>query len=78
MSRTRTCGSTTRRHQSSSAHGLDVDVAWRGGTRIRATGNSFAAPHLSGRAALIRAEHPDASPFEVKSMLAATADDPRT
>jgi subtilisin len=60
------------------AHGLDVDVAWRGGTRIRATGNSFAAPHLSGRAALIRAEHPDASPFEVKSMLAATADDPRT
>jgi len=60
------------------AHGLDVDVAWRGGSRIRATGNSFAAPHLAGRAALIRAEHPDASPFEVKSMLAATADDPRT
>lgn len=60
------------------AHGLDVDVAWRGGTRIRATGNSFAAPHLAGRAALIRAEHPDASPFEVKTILAATADDPRT
>jgi subtilisin family serine protease len=60
------------------AHGLDVDVAWRGGTRIRATGNSFAAPHLAGRAALIRAEHPAASPFEVKTMLAATADDPRT
>jgi len=58
------------------AHGLDVDVAWRGGTRIRATGNSFAAPHLAGRAALIRAEHPSASPFEVKAMLAATADDP--
>ena len=30
------------------AHGLDVDVAWRGGGRIRATGNSFAAPHLAG------------------------------
>ena len=60
------------------AHGLDVDVAWRGGTRIRATGNSFAAPHLAGRAALIRAEHPDATPFEVKTILAATADDPRT
>jgi len=60
------------------AHGLDVDVAWRGGTRIRATGNSFAAPHLAGRAALVRAEHPDASPFEVKAILAATADDPRT
>ena len=60
------------------AHGLDVDVAWRGGTRIRATGNSFAAPHLAGRAALIRATHPSASPFEVKAMLAATANDPRS
>ena len=58
------------------AHGLDVDVAWRGGTRIRATGNSFAAPHIAGRAALIRARYPDASPFEVKAMLAATASDP--
>ena len=58
------------------AHGLDVDVAWRSGTRIRATGNSFAAPHLAGRAALIRARHPDASPFEVKAILAATASDP--
>ncbi|HEX7948722.1 MAG TPA: S8 family serine peptidase [Candidatus Limnocylindrales bacterium] len=58
------------------AHGLDVDVAWRGGTRIRATGNSFAAPHLAGRAALIRSRYPDASPFEVKAMLAATASDP--
>lgn len=60
------------------AHGLDVEVAWRGGTRIRATGNSFAAPHLAGRAALIRSRHPDASPFEVKAMLAATASEPRT
>ena len=60
------------------AHGLDVDVAWRDGARIRATGNSFAAPHLAGRAALILAAHPTASPFEVKTMLAATADDPRT
>jgi subtilisin family serine protease len=58
------------------AHGLDVDVAWRGGGRIRATGNSFAAPHLAGHAALIRAAHPSASPFEVKTLLAATADDP--
>ena len=58
------------------AHGLDVDVAWRGGTRIRATGNSFAAPHLAGRAALIRARYPDVSPFEVKALLAATASDP--
>jgi len=58
------------------AYGVDVDVAWRDGGRIRATGNSFAAPHLTGIAALIRARHPEASPFEVKALLAATADDP--
>jgi len=56
------------------AHGLDVDVAWRGGSRIVATGNSFAAPHIAGYAARIRAAHPDARPFEVKAILAATAD----
>ena len=55
------------------AYGVDVDVAWRGGGRIRATGNSFAAPHLAGYAARIRARHPAASPFEVKAILAATA-----
>ena len=55
------------------AHGLDVDVAWRDGGRTVATGNSFAAPHIAGIAALIRSKHPTATPFEVKSMLAATA-----
>jgi subtilisin family serine protease len=55
------------------AYGVDVDVAWRGGGRIRATGNSFAAPHLAGYAARIRAKHPAATPFEVKAILAATA-----
>lgn len=58
------------------AFGLDVDVAWRGGGRIRATGNSFAAPHIAGFAALIRARHPGISPFETKAILAATADAP--
>jgi subtilisin len=55
------------------AYGLDVDVAWRDGGRIVATGNSFATPHIAGLAALIRAKHPSATPFEVKAMLAATA-----
>ena len=55
------------------AYGLDVDVAWRGGGRIVATGNSFAAPHIAGYAARIRAAHPQATPFEVKTILAATA-----
>jgi len=55
------------------ARGVDVEVAWKDGARIVATGNSFAAPHIAGLAALIRAKHPMASPFEVKAMLAATA-----
>jgi subtilisin len=55
------------------AYGLDVDVAWRDGGRILATGNSFAAPHVAGLAALIRAKHPGIAPFEVKAVLAATA-----
>ncbi len=58
------------------AHGVDVDVAWRDGGRMTATGNSFAAPHVAGYAALIRARHPSASPFEVKAILAATASEP--
>ena len=59
------------------AYGVDVEVAWRDGGRIVATGNSFAAPHIAGIAALIRARHPSASPFEVKAILAATANGAR-
>jgi subtilisin family serine protease len=55
------------------AYGVDVDVAWRDGGRIRATGNSFAAPHLAGQAARLRSRYPGASPFEIKALLAATA-----
>jgi subtilisin family serine protease len=51
------------------AYGLDVDVAWRDGGRIVATGNSFAAPHIAGLAARIRSAHPAATPFEVKTIL---------
>jgi len=55
------------------AYGVDVDVAWKGGGRIVATGNSFAAPHIAGISALIRSKYPTATPFEVKAILAATA-----
>jgi subtilisin family serine protease len=58
------------------AYGLDVEVAWKDGGRIVATGNSFAAPHIAAYAARIRAAHPDATPFEVKAILAATATPP--
>ncbi len=55
------------------ARGADVRVAWRGGTSTVATGNSFAAPHIAGYAARIRAKHPGTTPFEIKAILAATA-----
>jgi subtilisin family serine protease len=55
------------------ARGIDVDVAWREGGRMRSTGNSYAAPHLSGIAALVRSKHPDLRPFQVKAVLWATA-----
>jgi subtilisin family serine protease len=58
------------------AYGLDVDVAWKDGARIVATGNSFAAPHIAAFAARIRSAHPAATPFEVKTILAATATRP--
>lgn len=53
--------------------GLDVPIAWKGGARMIATGNSFAAPHLAGWATRIRSTHPATTPFEVKAILAATA-----
>ena len=58
------------------AYGVDVEVAWKGGSTVVATGNSFAAPHIAGLAALIRSRRPDATPFEVKTILAAMANRP--
>ncbi len=58
------------------AWGVDVPIAWRDGGHTVATGNSFAAPHVAGLVALILAKRPGLTPFEVKSILAAVADDP--
>ena len=58
------------------AFGVDVDVPWRDGGRIRATGNSFAAPHIAGHAARLRSRHRTATPFKIKALLAATANQP--
>jgi subtilisin len=60
------------------AWGVDVPVAWKDGGSTVATGNSFAAPHVAGMVALILSKHPDLTPFEVKTVLAAIADNPRS
>ena len=55
------------------ARGVDVEVAWVGGSKIRCTGNSFATPHLSAICALVLAKHPDLTPFQLKSVLYLTS-----
>jgi len=59
------------------AWGVDVPIAWKGGSSMVATGNSFAAPHIAGIVALILSKHPGLAPFEVKAVLASVADNPR-
>ena len=56
------------------ARGIDVDVAWLGGGSITATGNSFAAPHVTGMIAQMLAKHPWLSPLQVKAVLHAASD----
>lgn len=55
------------------APGIDVEVAWNKGQYLTCTGNSFAAPHITGIAALIRAKHPELTPFQLKTVLLACA-----
>ena len=55
------------------ARGVDIDVAWSGGATLRCTGNSFAAPHIAGLAALVLSKHPGLTPFQLKSILYLTA-----
>jgi subtilisin len=55
------------------ARGVGVDVAWPGGSRIKASGNSFATPHMTGICALILSKHPELIPFQLKSVLFLTA-----
>jgi subtilisin len=55
------------------ARGVDVEVAWIGGSTITATGNSFAAPCISALAALVLSKHPRLTPFQLKSVLYLTA-----
>jgi len=55
------------------ARGVDVDVAWAGGSTLRCSGNSFAAPHIVGLSALVLSKHRGLTPFQLKSVLYLTA-----
>ncbi len=55
------------------APGIDVEVAWLNRQYAISTGNSFAAPHIAGLVALIRAKHPHLTPFQIKTVLLACA-----
>jgi subtilisin family serine protease len=55
------------------ARGVDIDVAWMQGSTLRVTGNSFATPHMTAICALVRGEHPELTPFQLKSVLYLTA-----
>lgn len=56
------------------APGIDVTVAWNHGATIVSTGNSFAAPHIAGLVARTLSKHPDLTPFQMKTVLHALAD----
>jgi subtilisin family serine protease len=55
------------------ALGIDVRVAWKDHQYLVSTGNSFAAPHITGIVALILSKHPGLTPFQVKTVLWACA-----
>ena len=55
------------------AKGVDVKVAWREEGYITATGNSFAAPHITGIVALLLEKHPQLTADQVKTVLRSLA-----
>jgi subtilisin family serine protease len=55
------------------APGINLKVAWLNGGFSTISGNSFAAPHIAALVALIRAKHPDLTPFQIKTVLYACA-----
>ena len=51
--------------------GINLHVAWSDGAWLTATGNSFAAPHITGHVARILGKHPGLAPFQIKVILRA-------
>jgi subtilisin family serine protease len=55
------------------ARGIDVPVAWMDGGYLTMTGNSFAAPHITGLLARIRSKHPSLTLVQARVVLQALA-----
>lgn len=55
------------------APGIDIPVAWLGGATMTMTGNSFAAPHISGLVARVLSKYPALTPYQVKAVLRSVA-----
>ena len=55
------------------APGVQVETTWPGGGYRQLTGNSFAAPYITGIIALLLEGRPDLTPFQVKTILYAIA-----
>jgi subtilisin len=53
------------------APGIDVRLAWAERRYIQGTGNSYAAPHITGIAAKIIGKHPGMTVFQMKTVLQA-------
>jgi len=51
------------------APGVQVETTWPGGGRRQMTGNSFAAPYITGIIALLLEARPDLTPFQIKTIL---------
>jgi subtilisin len=59
------------------ALGVDVEAPWPGGSRRRLSGNSFAAPHITGLCARILERHPSFRTAQLRHVLTATANNVR-
>ena len=55
------------------ARGINVRVPWQDGGWVTSTGNSFAAPHITGLVVRILGKHPSLTPFQLKAVLRALA-----
>lgn len=55
------------------APGIELELAWKDGSTLVASGNSFAAPHIAGLITRILSKHPGLTPFQMKTILQALA-----